>query len=718
MTRSNVKAVLELEPFGSKKRIILLFCLLSFLFTLTVRCLDVRQWGHPALTMEVPGYNYTTDTEYIMGTHDAYYWLAGAERIGSATDSAMSIFLDVASRISKVPDGILAFWAPAVASSLVAVVGFLWGRLVGGTGVGLFTALLSGLFPGFYFRTRLGYYDTDIATLFFPLAVGFGLAFWLQPGIRIPWFKNLDTDVVSPMAGPYSLFWLGLFSAFGAWWHNDIGKFNLVAIWVAFFLILAVVRRELRGQSLLGLVVFTLAALGGWPGMLAALVMAWSMRTRPQWYAPIMPNFWIPAILVLLALTATGNLLSPAQYISAKILAYMKPITQEVGSSGTLVYPSITQSVVEAQNVQIQDILERMMPWSWLSIVGMVGLALLLVVRPVVMFLVPLVVLGFLSVKMGARMTMFGGPGVALGLGALFLWLLRWYLPKRLWNHWTEVLCPTVLGLCLLVPWLQLYLWTPPTPVLNKSHAMALTSLADLTTPNSQVWTWWDWGYATDYYAKRKSFADGGKHSGSRVFPVGLALITPSPLQSNQIIRYISAASKNGSDGSEEMSKQPPAEVQGFIDSLATVKYSFPKSNKQYLVVTWENFRLLYWISFYGSWNFKVKSGGHAQCIEITQAYTLDEKVGVITMKGRQPIVLSSYDRITPQGKVKQPYPTSSGPHFVYNEYVQNGFLMDDDAYNSMAVQLLLADVNDPRFTPYFHLIWEGFPEVRIYEVL
>lgn len=705
-------------PLPADRRTILICCVLVFLFTVGVRCLDAGKWDHPSLVMEVPGLNHSIDREYIMGTHDAYYWLAGAERIGSASDSAMSVFLDVTSRITKIPDGILAFWAPALASSLVAVVGFLWGRMAGGTGVGLFTALISGLFPGFYFRTRLGYYDTDIATLLFPLAVGLGLAWWLDPAIRVPWLKSSEErrEPARPVSS-YAPFWLGVFAAFGAWWHGDIGKFNLVTVWLALGLILALVPRQDKGKYLLGLALFTLTALGGWPGLLAGLLFSWAWDRWPQFLDTVTDRYWVGLLLVALALVGTNNLVYPVQYLAAKLSAYMKPLAQE-GATGTLTYPSITQSVVEAQNIPLWDILDRMMPWPWLSVVGLAGLALLTAVRPVVLFLAPLVVLSLLSVKIGARMSMFGGPGVALGVGVLLAWLLNALVPRTAWRKWALALVPAVLGLALLLPWLQVYLNAPPTPVLSKPHAIALSQLAELSTPNSQVWTWWDWGYATDYYAKRKSFADGGKHSGSRVFPVGLALISPSPLQSNQIIRFIAAMAKNGSDGSEEMSKRPPHEVQAFIDSLATTQYTIPRGNKQYLVVTWENFRLLYWISFYGSWNFVTKSGGHAGCVELNKPFSLDHQTGLLTLEGEMPMQLSSADVFTKEGKVRRTYNTGNGPHFIFNEFIQSGYIMNDDAYHSMAVQLLFADVNDPRYTPYFHLIWEGSPEVRIYEVL
>ena len=599
----------------------------------------------------------------------------------------------------------------------MSVVAFLWGRLLVGTGAGLFAGFMSGLFPGFYFRTRVGYYDTDIATLLFPLAVSLGLAWWLNAAAASPWLKPTEGGQEPEPEPTFLPFWLGLLAAFGVWWHGDIGKFNLVAVWLGLALILALVPAGRKGTYLLGLALFALTALGGWLGALGGVALSWLWTRRPTWFAPLGRWFWPGTLLVLLVLVCTGNLIHPLEYMAAKIAAYMKPVAQGLEASGTLAYPSITQSIVEAQNIPLGDILERLMPWPWLSLAGLAGFALLVAVRPVAVFLVPLVALCLLSIKMGARMSMFGGPGVALGVGALVVWLLRWLLPDAPYRKWALILAPAVLGLALLAPWLRVYVTAPATPVLSKLHALALTRLAELSPPNSQVWTWWDWGYATDYYARRKSFADGGKHSGPRVFPLGLALITPSPLQANQVINYIAAVSKNGSDGSEALQGRTPEQAQGFFASLASTPYSFPKRNKQYLVVTWENFRLLYWISFYGSWDFQARNGGHVQCMEASPFFSLDENAGTVTPMGQAPIQVASLDVITAKGKLRKAFPGVNGPHFVYNDLRESGFFMDDAAYSSMAVQLLLADVGDARFTPYFHLIWEGFPEVRIYEV-
>ena len=255
-----------------------------------------------------------------------------------------------------------------------------------------------------------------------------------------------------------------------------------------------------------------------------------------------------------------------------------------------------------------------------------------------------------------------------------------------------------------------------PTPVLSKSHVKSLEALHNISPSNSQVWTWWDWGYATDYYAKRKSFADGGKHGGSRVFPLGLALSTSNPMQSAQMMKYCAAL---GGDPGTAWQLSTPREVQNLVQAMGSEKLDLPPTPNQYLVVTWENFRILYWISFYGTWNFVTKSSSPFNTAPLPGGkFDLSDK-GVITLSATgEKVPVQSVVVLTSKGVNRQTYPGNTGPHLIYSENRNEGLILDDRAMNSMMVQLLIRDHKDPRIAEHFSLVWDSYPEVRIYRVL
>ena len=76
-------------------------------------------------------------------------------------------------------------------------------------------------------------------------------------------------------------------------------------------------------------------------------------------------------------------------------------------------------------------------------------------------------------------------------------------------------------------------------------------------------------------------------------------------------------------------------------------------------------------------------------------------------------------DFLSTQGVRRSQFPINqNGPHLVINDATKQAMLMDDMAYNSMAVQLLIGDPSRAEQSRYFKLVHEGFPYVRIYEIL
>ncbi len=705
--RQIIASLRKPDPLASKTSLAVALGLGVYLFAVATRLFDYPSWQQDLLRI---------NDEFIMGTHDAYFWLAGAKSVGSATNQIMAILAEVIARLGNVPVGLVGFWAPAVIASLVALACFLWGRLLAGSNAGLFAGILGAIAPGYFFRTRLGYFATDIITLTFPLFLSWGMAVWLERRLKLP-FSDNESDQEEPDERPLWLpLILGLAAAFFQLWHHDILNFNAILFALALVLSLAFGKPTSKAYLLFGLLLFALCAFLGWPGRFLALLLLAAHSLHPAIKKSYNKNVLVNLALVLAVAMAGNAFLGPLQSIWNRAHIYLKTLSVPA-QENTLTFPGITQSVVEAQNIPLHEILQALAPNDWTAFLGFFGILAATLIRPTTVFLLPLAGMSVLASHFGSRVTMFGGPAVALGLGVLLSWGLARFLPQKKNTPYLSLALQTALALLLAYPWLSIYTHNGPTPVLTKFHAQALTQLAQISPPSSQIWTWWDWGYASDYYARRKSFSDGGKHSGPRVFPVGLALSTPSPLHSSQMIKYISSVATQSGDGSDTYQNKPAAEVNDFFSSLGTVRRQFPRLPNQYLVVTWENLRLIYWISFYGTWDFVTKNGTHFQCLEINKSIDIDNAQGRVIIQGEGPITVSSIEVIGGQGIQRKKYPNNVGPHLIFNQIRGEGYLLDDNAYNSMMVQLLICDLNDPRFTDYFSLAWEGFPEVRIYQV-
>lgn len=708
----------------------------GFCLTLAVRLLEASNWNAPALM---------AGGERIMATHDSYCWLAGAKGVGDYAIFGMSGLARLLAALTGQPLWSVGFWAPPFLASLTAVATGLWGWLLAGRRAAILPGLIGALSPGFYYRSRVGYYDSDVFTLLMPLVLGLFLALLIAPCCTRAWARSETERDGERDAAPGPLPWLalgfGLVARAAHFAHDDIHPLGVGLYWLALGLALLTALPGRRAKALGLLTVYGLAAYAGprrfgleifQPGAadLAGLTLAagaaWLCWKRPQRLAPLMASPW-PWLGALAVMTLACGLLLPLGPFWAKALNYFKPMADaglarlpggEAGPS----YPGITQSIREARNVADFGLFFEGASFSLLGgAAGFLGLLALVLLRPACVLLLPITALGFASLKLGTRFAMFGGPVLALGLGIGLYWLGKALLKRLdLQGGWRKALPWTQAGIGLAIALLLYaprYAATRPTPVLGPAHALALMDLRQAAPRDATVWTWWDYGYATQYYAERPTPTDGGRHSGRDIYATALALTTDSYRQAAQVIR-LSAA--QGGDPAKRWDSMPAGAVQRELEELRRSDAPLPAVKPQLLTVCWENLPLLYWISFYGAWDLVTGASRHAAVMQLTEPMDVDKLRGELSIRSKKtPLALASAELFGPEGTTRiQMTEHPGGPHLVINQISGQALLLDDAAYDSMAVQLLLGDPDRPELAKYFKLLHEGFPLVRIYEVL
>ncbi len=685
----------------------------SFVISVAAHAQAIEGWMRTDLIL---------NQEFIQGTHDSYHWLAGAKGVGSAVGTPLAVMASWFSTISGFPIGMAGFFLPPLFAGFVAVAMCWWCRVLGwregAWAGGVVAGVLTVLGPGFFFRTRLGYYDTDMVTLLFPLLMALGLAVIMAPWTKPTWLSKEPAP--EPTATQWSklFIWmtlLGLFGRFGALWHGHVLTFVKVLCVVGAIWVLAAGRQGARGTLLVGIAVFMASALLGWIGLAVALgiaAAAWFAFEKVQvlWKTP-----W-PALGILLLLALAGGVGETA-YENLKTFygAYVKP--QEdvtVESEGDVIYPGIGQSVIEAQNIPLGQVLERFHSTAAIAGIGVVCFLGVLILRPGALLLLPFLIMGLAAVKLGSRLTMFGGAPVSLGLGMLIGWAATFLFQKGGWAAYKKLGLALVAMVLLSLPMLRLYVSLPPTPVLSKAHCRALETLKK-SPEESIVWTWWDWGYATHYYAERISFADGGRHYGHHVFTLGLAMTTPNPRLANQLIKYSAQHDDEPWNVWNTMSR---VEVEALLQRLGTEPQDLPLDAPRYVVATYENLRLAPWITYYGTWNMARKQGRRGQLLAVREPFSINWNKGQMEFTGNaRPIPMDTIDIISKKGRRGGAFPDAGGAHLIINDDVKHFFIVDDQIYHSMLVQLLLEDPEAPKYEDYFKLVYDDFPNVRIFEV-
>jgi dolichyl-diphosphooligosaccharide--protein glycosyltransferase len=413
-----------------------------------------------------------------------------------------------------------------------------------------------------------------------------------------------------------------------------------------------------------------------------------------------------------------------------KVLGYAKIFSADIREEGDLNLPAVVQSIREAQNIDWGGIIYRVAGhWAFFA-AGLLGLGYVLYAYPLSLVFVPLLGMSLFSFALGNRFTMYGGAVLGLGLGfGLSLLLLRLHIRKSL-----RVVVQLALCLVVLLPTLEVASGLSPAPILPKPYAQTFMELKEKTPDNARLWPWWDYGYAGQYYAERITFGDGGKHRGDILYPAAKVHMTESPRQARQMMQYITVAQqeefaanstkyKNMNEfwkpyladpvaGLEDMG---PEGAKEFVRSLADKEYKWPNDlPPQYLVLSWENLRLAYWISFYGSWDLVSGQADPGRIQQVRGEVNFDLDKGHMELEGGT-VELSGMDVVDHEDPKHFTWDSDTGIYALLNRITSELYLMDEKIYNSMMVQMLIR--NPSRFEANFELTVDNYPWNRAYRL-
>lgn len=706
---------------------------------------------------------YRLGSEWLLATHDAYHWVAAAEGFGLGVGHPMAEMLRLMAQTLHTYPAAVAFWFPAVLASLVAVIVFAWVWALGSMEAGVAAGLITSLAPGFLARTLLGYYDTDLVTLFFPLLMTLAPACWAMRYMLLPrmilrrlalgsglkaaqrlWGeRGADEAHLERLGNPLRWQWVLLLGASGviSWWTQEwhsvfpyLIRYNVVLLAL---MALIMAPRGRRGILLLGGLAYALPTLGGPAGFGFSLILLLAGNKAGRGLRHLLCR---PLVLVLLWLGAAA-LLVQGEILTTLINhanAYLKHSgdVRSTGEGMSLVYPSVAQSIIEVQDLSFAALFPYFHPWMEAAVVGLAGFVLVLFRRPGALFLLPLAALGLLSTKLGGRMVMFGAPVVAVGLTLPLYWLLQRLLRADLRGAVAGVATSCILLALLVAPFADMIQAISQGPIINRRHAEALTRARTMTPEDAKLWLWWDWGYAAHHFARRSTIADGAQHAGPSLYLPAAVFATDNARFARQLIRY---TAKMGNEPGNVFEGLDGRAAQALMDKLRSSETPLVEAKgRLFVVVSFEMLRLGFWISNFGNWNFVTRQGegGALSIVPQALAYRLD--TGEVRLEGSTSTIYASsisvfeetgvtrrnyvqewfdaHPKATPEEQ-KEFLSGRRNVNFLFNRVTDEKLAVDQGLYNSLMVQLLVGDPQDPRFSPYFKLVYDNV-FARIYEVL
>ena len=681
---------------------------IAIFLTVAIRVVEYPAWQVESLMV---------NGEPLMATHDAYAWLAGAKGVGYYAVSRFAAMIRLIHDLTGIALGTIGFWLPVVVVPMLAIPACLLARVLRMSEAGVVFSVLTGSSLGYLVRTRLGFCDTDLVSLFFPVIFVGALIVWVSSQSRSLW-QDTDDFNVSTWQNIFLLLLTGFFGMANVFFYPKGGSLLLAILGVAAFVCLVLSRRGRRPHVCCGFVLVYSMIYGGIFGLIGAF-LALLLLASPH----ILQRRDGLAMLLFLSIGVAylTDLHSLVLRYATMVLDYSKISDIElVSNASSLKLPPIVQSVREAQNLQWGQVMDRIAGSSIIFILGLISYIFAVVRRPPLLIFFPFLILGLASVKLGNRFAMYGGVALGAGLGFGLAELMR-ILKQSQGRRWI-----VQLGLCCFVFWPagKMMSEMTPVPVLPKVYAHTFLELRDSAEPEARLWQWWDYGYAGQYYAERATFGDGGMHDGPWLYPLAKIHASDSPRQASQLMRFVTLSQSNSlnddspakyywSNPVAEFQRMGPRESSEFVDNLAVNDLDLPADiPAQYFVVAWENLRLASWISYYGTWDVVTGTSSPGKIQQVRGDIRFDSTKGTLGVNGKsQPI--DSLDIIDDNQSKRFEWPSGTGMHVLLNQMSKQVFLMDSKMYRSMMVQMLIADPKS--FEPHFELVDDKFPWTRVY---
>ncbi|MBR4741420.1 MAG: hypothetical protein IK079_00770 [Desulfovibrio sp.] len=725
-----------------------LLALLTFLFALGMRLLELPSWQDP---------EFRLGSEWLLATHDAYHWVAGAEDFGLAKDHPMATMLKIMANILQTNLSNVAFWFPMFLASFVAVIVFVWVWALGSMEAGIAAGLLASLSPGFLARTLLGFYDTDLVTLFFPLLMTLVPATWAMRYMLLPktilkrlihtsgqhlgsklFLLNKLNAYGNPLR-PSWLVFLGLSGSISWWtqfWHSVFPyllRYNVVLL---LCMALFMAPKNKRSLLLLGAFAYIFPALIGPLGCIATICLLFctSKRGYPLLLLLTKPLFLLILLATIAILLISGDIW---QTILNHANSYLKHSSElKTSAQGIdLVYPAVAQSIVEVQDLNLQTLLSYFHPWPEAAFLGLIGFVLVTLKRPAALFLLPLAALALLSTKLGGRMVMFGAPIIAIGLSLPLYWFLRRCMRKLSTNK-VGVFTSLILICILILPFLNLIGAMSQGPMINRRHADCLAHVKAMTPQDAMLWLWWDWGYAAHHFSGRNTIADGAQHAGPSLYLPAAVFATDNPRFARQLMRYTEIKGNVAGNVFVNLDGQKAQELMEHLRSTETPLLE--SRGRIFIITSFEMLRLGFWINNFGNWNFSQQRGEGGALSIIPQELFYNINTGEVRLENSSTTIdaasISIFEEtgITHRDYIQEWFSTHPNAskveqqaflktrrnvHFLFNKVTGEKIAVDEQIYQSLMVKLLLGDSRDPLLSPYFKLLYDnGF--ARIYEVL
>ncbi len=452
----------------------------AFLFSIGIRLI----WVYQLHGIE----SFYWNGQLMINTNDGYFFAEGARDILKGFHEANDLSpVDVpASMLTAFFAKILPFsfesiilYMPAFLGSLLVVPMVLLGQVFNDIKIGFIAALLSSIAWSYYNRTMTGYFDTDMLNIVFP---SFILLFIILAT------KTQQKRYI-------------LFTCLSVWlysrWYHGASSLNLAFFALLFLYVLIFQRKNNYFLVFLSAYLLTLIPINFYLQLIMTITLVMTLDK-------IQAKFLYAILFSSLVLFAIKGGLDPIIY---QLKGYV--FREETAVLENLKFFSVTQTVREASSIPFGLFANRISGHLATFFISLIGYIYLCYKKPIMLFSLPMLGLGFLAYKSGLRFTVYAVPVLALGFAYLLVSISNFIEDKRF-----KIAFMSVVSALVLTPNILHIISYQVPSVFNVQEVQVLDKLKKISNRNDYVISWWDYGYPLRYYSDVKTLVDGGKHTG------------------------------------------------------------------------------------------------------------------------------------------------------------------------------------------------------------
>jgi hypothetical protein len=323
----------------------------------------------------------------------------------------------------------------------------------------LAVGIISAFGYGYYSRSYLGYFDTDILNLFFPYMI---IYFMITKRIYLVALFNI-------------LFML--------WYHSALAIVGMINL--PFILYLIYKKEKFSNVMILISSIAPIKLI--YKAILIALFFA---------FKKIEEKFSLKLLYSILGIIV---LIVGIIYYDEIVFHIKRYLSHKIMQKDNYFFVAPMQFVAEAERLNIFQTAYNLSGNIYILGVSIIGYILMLYKDKRAIFLLPLIIFGILSVKFGIRFHIYGVVGLIIGYFYLF-----YFIGKK--NK-------LILLLALIPPIYYNYkiikFWNKNAKIVfNKEQINALKRIKT----NGYAVTWWDYGWPIWYYTNLKTMIDNGRH--------------------------------------------------------------------------------------------------------------------------------------------------------------------------------------------------------------